>query len=457
MRRHVLIGRYGPSDRNRLPLGDGEFATRLDLVDGEQALCHGVGRAISDLARLKVHPTEIGVDLLVLATHVHAADTRISRASESQDGWTREIRLIVPVSDTDRWTAAAPTFVRLLNFLTGDRWVLAFRARPLRFATVAPTRPTANQTGPPFNDLALFSGGLDSLIGAINTLESGRTPLFISHAGEGATSDAQSTIFDRLKAHYTGRAFDRLRLWMAFPNGLVSGSAGEKTTRGRSFLFFALGVFAGSGLDGPATLTVPENGLIAVNVPLDPLRLGALSTRTTHPFYIARWNDALKTLGVDVRIENPYWNKTKGEMVSCCANGALLRRLTPSSLSCASPVKGRWQGLGIQHCGYCLPCLIRRAALLTGLRPDPDRTDYTVNDLTARALDTSQSEGVQVRSFQLAIERLRARPALASLLIHKPGPLLDESPASLAALAEVYRRGLEEIGTLLADVRTRSG
>ena len=197
-----------------------------------------------------------------------------------------------------------------------------------------------------FDHLALFSGGLDSLIGAVDALESGRAPLLISHAGEGATSDAQSTIFRALKVHYRERSFDRLRLWMAFPNGLVAGSADEKTTRGRSFLFFALGALAGSGFNRAVTLKVPENGLIAVNVPLDPLRLGALSTRTTHPFYMARWNDALVALDVQVQMENPYWDKTKGEMVRNCANGTLLRRLTGSSVSCASPTKGRWKGVG---------------------------------------------------------------------------------------------------------------
>ena len=34
------------------------------------------------------------------------------------------------------------------------------------------------------------------MIGAIDVLEAGRTPLLISHAGEGATSDAQATIFE---------------------------------------------------------------------------------------------------------------------------------------------------------------------------------------------------------------------------------------------------------------------
>jgi hypothetical protein len=439
-----------------MPLGDGEIETRLDFVVGERSLGHGIGRALADLSRLGVFPSEMGVDVLVMAAHVHAADTRISRDSESQDGWTREMRLIVPVSDPDRWQAAAPIFVRLLNFLTGDRWSLGFRARPRRFARVAPT-PPARLLSPAFDDLALFSGGLDSLIGAIDALEAGRTPLLVSHAGEGATSDAQATIFDALKAHYRGKAFDRLRLWMAFPDGFVQGSAGENTTRGRSFLFFALGVFAGTGLDGTFTLKVPENGLIAVNVPLDPLRLGALSTRTTHPFYIARWNDALAALGISGRIENPYWDRTKGEMAEECANPKLLRELTPSSLSCASPTKGRWQGLGTQHCGYCLPCLIRRAALLKGLHPHTDPTVYTVPDLAAQVLDTRQSEGVQVRSFQLAIDRLRARPALAPILIHKPGPLFDESTQRQTALADVYRRGLEEVSVLLTDVRTRPG
>jgi len=211
MRRHVIIGRYGPGDRALFPLGDGEIETRLDLVAGERTLDHGIGRAIDDLRHLGVHPSELGADVLVLAAHVHVADTRISRASESQDGWTREIRLIVPVSDPDRWSATATIFNRMLNFLTGDRWSLAFRARPRRFDTVVPTRP-ARLIGPPCDELALFSGGLDSLIGAIDALEAGRTPLLMSHAGEGATSGAQTTIYDVLKTHYRGRSFERLRL-----------------------------------------------------------------------------------------------------------------------------------------------------------------------------------------------------------------------------------------------------
>jgi hypothetical protein len=451
MRRHVIIGRFGTGDKVPIPTADGETATRLEFVQSNKRLDYGIGSAIDDLAKLRVFPTEIGLDLLVLAAHVHAADTRISRTTESQDNWTREIRLVVPVSDVVRWTGTTSLLGRLLNFLTGDRWTIGFRSRPKGFETAVQRPPQL--IGPPFNDLALFSGGLDSLIGAIDSLEQGRTPLFISHAGEGTTSDAQSTLFRGLQRHFSRRSFDRLRIWMNFADGLVRNVASEKTSRGRSFLFFATGVFAGTGLDGAFNLRVPENGLIALNVPLDPLRLGALSTRTTHPFYIARWNDLLGALSISGRIENPYWDRTKGEMVASCANQPLLTLLIGDTLSCASPTKGRWLGRGIEHCGFCMPCLIRRAAIRAGLGT-PDPTTYTLSDLAAKVLDTHQAEGQQVRSFQFAIERLRRKPQLASLLIHKPGPLSDESPARLAAHAEVYRRGIGEVATLLSDVRS---
>ena len=48
----------------------------------------------------------------------------------------------------------------------------------------------------------------------------------------------------------------------------------------------------------------------------------------------------LIALGIGGRIDNPYWDKTKGEMVAACANRAVLSKLAPSSLSCSSPSKG---------------------------------------------------------------------------------------------------------------------
>lgn len=448
MTRHLIQAHFGKADRaNLAPANTGEKATPFDIVAYDKVLDFGIGAALTDLKAKKVYPSEIALDLAVTAAHVHAADTRISRATESEDAWTRQLRIVVPVSDVRRWTTAIPVLERMLNFLTGDRWTVQFRPRPTAFAQIV---PQADLIVPPYTNVSLFSGGLDSFIGAIDQLEGGDIPLLVSHASEPAVSKAQDDCYDALKTQYPKVPFDRLRTWLAFPKAFVRNVKSEDSTRGRSFLFFALGVFAGTGLRQAFVLRAPENGLIALNVPLDALRLGALSTRTTHPFYIARWNELLGVLGIPGQVENLYWNQTKGEMVAGCANRSFLKRLVPTTLSCSSPTKGRWQGHPTQHCGFCLPCLIRRASLSS----IKDATIYTVPNLRAEAWDPRRATGEQIRSFQFALQRLQEHPGIEKMLIHKPGPLTD-NPAALDELAAVYKRGLDEVGALLKGVRTR--
>lgn len=410
---------------------------------------YDVMQGLRNLTALGLTPNEIGVDFMVLAALVHAADTRISRKVHAQDGWTRQIRLVVPVSDPGRWNDTREVLQDMLKFLTGDFWEVEFTSRPAEHATLIPV-PRRPIQAAGFTHLALFSGGLDSLIDAVNVLHSGGTPLVVSHAGEGVTSQAQLLLLEKLRNHH-GQPVSQLRVWLSFPKNLIAGP--EFTTRARSFLFFSMGVVAGMCLPEPFTLRVPENGLIALNVPLDPLRLGALSTRTTHPYYMARWNEMLRLLGINGALLNSYWDQTKGEMVATCRNPALLQELLEFSVSCSAPSKGRFQGDGPSHCGHCLPCLIRQASVLQGFGSQfTDPTLYRTS-LLGRSLLTTRAEGKQVRSFQFAWHRLNQKPERARLWIHKPGPLTDVR-AHLPALQDVYWRGMQEVATLLQHVVT---
>jgi hypothetical protein len=453
MKKHILTGRYGHNDTSFVNKDENSICTILELLNGKNKLGYGIGHVLDDLVQIGIFPSEIGLDLLIVAIHVYCADTRINRYTEAQDGWTREIHLVVPVSDPDRWLAINPLLKRMLDFLTGDRWSFDFRPRPNDFLNLIPTH-LPRLENKKYNKLSLFSGGLDSLIGAIDFLESGVTPLFISHACDGAVSHSQNECFGYLVKNYDTSHLERLRFWTHIPKGLIKGVESDPNQRSRSFLFFAIGVFAGTGLEDSFTLEAPENGLIAINVPLDPLRVGSLSTRTMHPFYLTRWNDLLKALEIPGIINNPYWNETKGEMVINCANPELLRKIIPFSLSCSAPSKGRYSKRGIENCGHCLPCLIRRAAIEKAYGLSTDPTEYTLKYLTERRLDTGLAEGQQVRSFQYIIERIHSQPNLVKLLIYKPGPLSDLSPLEILQLEGVYRRGMEEVGLLLNNVTT---
>lgn len=86
-------------------------------------------------------------------------------------------------------------------------------------------------------------------------------------------------------------------------------------------------------------MIVPENGTISINIPLDSGRRSSCSTRTTHPTFIKRIQEALYTIGISNSIYNPYRLKSKADMVlECCqdtSKKAILKSLVDLSCSCA--------------------------------------------------------------------------------------------------------------------------
>lgn len=451
MRHHSIVCRLGIQDSAPVTLSRTDsHVTEISFMDGHQRLSFGLGQAIDQLREMGLCPSERSIDLALLAAALTAADTRISRTTESQDRWTREIDLHIPVSEVEIWNPQAGLIARMLNFLTGDIWGVYFRQRPTNLSRLA--QPTENLRIADPTCVCLFSGGLDSFIGAIDLLASGEQPLLISHYWDGITSKHQGHCAEVIKQHLSCTNLNHIRARVGFPDDQVEGVEGENTLRGRSFLFFALATLAASAIGGDVVVHVPENGLISLNVPLDPLRMGALSTKTTHPYYMARFNELLVGIGINTQLLNTYRHQTKGQMVENCADRNLLRNEARNTMSCSSPTKTRWSGREPMHCGYCVPCIIRQASLVHGLGQDD--TIYAVSDFGSRILDTNKAEGEHVRSFQFALARLARNPERALLEIHRPGPLIDH-PNDLEAYKTVYVEGMAEVGRFLEGVRAK--
>lgn len=449
MRRFSFVSRLGPDDKTKVAIVQKDSVVfEIDFLNAVQRLDFGIGHALDQLSSLGLTPSRAAVDLVLIAALVNAGDTRVSRAINAQDGWTREIDLYLSVSDHVRWERLAHRLEALLRFLTGDRWRLFFRARTNRMPSIATKAVKLPLLG--LDEVCLFSGGLDSLIGVLDLLKGGRRPLLVSHYWDAETSKAQNYLLNCLERRFPDLEIKSMRVRLGFDQHHLNTEEVEETQRGRSFLFFALASLAASAFRRQIKINVPENGLIALNVPLDQLRFGALSTRTAHPYFIASMNELLQEIGIESTLVNEYRHRTKGEMVASCADQDFLKKEVGNSMSCSSPAKARYKGLSPRHCGYCVPCLIRRASLKAGLGM-PDPTLYTVPDLAAQTLFTNKSEGENIRSFQLMAQRIKKRPELAGILVHKPGPLTS-APSEVGAYADVFRRGVLEVAELIDGV-----
>ena len=82
----------------------------------------------------------------------------------------------------------------------------------------------------------LFSGGLDSLVGAIDMLEAGSRLLLVSHYDFGQLASLQQGLAAALTAHYGPERVQHLAIRVQFPE------APELSLRSRSLLFLALGL-----------------------------------------------------------------------------------------------------------------------------------------------------------------------------------------------------------------------
>lgn len=377
-----------------------------------------------EILHRRLDPAQRAWDLLSIALSVVTADFAGHR-SDSPDGWTRELELDIAVADPEFWTTQASALKDALGFLSTDRWTL-------RFHGGGELPPVQRQAILPLEDsVVLLSGGLDSLIGAIDLVAEGRRPFAISQTVRG---DAEKQVDFAKKI---GGGLSHLQLnHNAHPPGNQ-----ESTQRARSLIFITFGVVAATALqayhDGETVpLFVCENGFIAINPPLTGSRLGSLSTRTAHPEFLSRLQSILSAAELRVRIKNPYDKKTKGEMMRECRDQSLLIAEAVRSTSC-----GRFQRFNYRQCGRCVPCQVRRAAFIAW-KGAQDSTGYVYEPIGLE--DDEHACFDDVRSVAIALAAAKSDGVDAWLGHALSSPNIDDR----AGLRDMLVRGLEELRLL---------
>lgn len=300
-------------------------------------------------------------DFFTLSASVYGIDRFVKRKTNSVDGWSRGMKVSLPVHDPSKWEACKVDLNKLLSFLTGDYWIVEFRKETFE----VPKATLKKEYLVPFTQVNLLSGGLDSLIGAIDFLDKNpkQKVLFVSHYDSqmhGPKGDQKDLISEIGKMY--PQQFEYIP---SIKVSLESTNTNRETTfRGRSLLFIGIALMAAQATN-THNIIVPENGTVSLNFPLSASRRSSCSTRTTHPFVLDSVLSIWQVLNVTTNIQNPYEFKTKGKMVNDCNAQHNLSALIAMSNSCGKRGhRSHWEIPGASHCGICMPCIYRQASLI---------------------------------------------------------------------------------------------
>jgi len=374
-------------------------------------------------------PSEKVWDFNTIALAVAAADNSLTR-NNSADGWTRQIDLTIHLCNPSIWGPVKVELEKTLRFLTGDFWFLTFKNEGVN--------PPCAKIQKRFecDCVSLLSGGIDSLVGAIDLTDDKYNPIFVSQVVRG-NANAQRNFAETIRKESPHFQWSHK---IHRPQGESEGS-----TRSRSIIFFAFAALAASAIEvdsgSQVKIFVPENGFISLNIPLNTGRIGSYSTKTTHPVYLEGIQNLWNKLDFNLELIEPYRYITKGEMLAQCKNKNLLLSLIADSTSC-----GKYTRHGYQHCGRCIPCMVRRAAFKKAEMEDITTNGYKYMDLATAGRDNGPNDVGAVAEACITMEKFGIRRLLS-------GNLSFADHVDRKKFEEVFSRGLEEIKSLLIDYK----
>ena len=381
-----------------VPLGDPMRQNKHSVELSHYGKNANVNVRLEDVAKvLKKHLTPRLIDLLEIAAYVYAADCSTSREgwtkSTVTENWQRDFTFVIPVRDHAFWSQGKTStlLVDALQFLSSDKFTFDFRPSP-PIITVQEFLDFGEEDWP-FYDVVrviMFSGGLDSLTGAVETAKRGERLVLVSHRSVPAMDARQKKLFNKLKELY-GPDMVRIPVWVNKDENIK----GDYNQRTRSFLFSALGVVIAASVRAGGVRFF-ENGIVSLNWPLADEALQSRASRTTHPKAL----DGLKQLYRAVlenngfEVDNPFIFKTKAEVI------AGLTELGGSELigfTCSCAHSGPFKTKGQAHCGACSQCIDRRISVIAAGAKDADPDeDYAEDVFTGRRKDKyEQGMGVQ--------------------------------------------------------------
>lgn len=199
----------------------------------------------------------------------------------------------------------------------------------------------------------------------MHLLQEGRRPLFASHYAGGGLKTVQRNLLTAIHEEF-GQEFHHFQYRVTSRPNKKSPHKymrKESSHRARSFLFMSFAAVA-AATHGLSDIFICENGVLSLNVPISNARKGSRSTRHAHPLYLFHFNRLINALYErNFNVQNPFFLWTKGEEVELLGKTNLYP-LIKNTVTCWGYPNQTLRYKNSNHCGYCLPCIVRRVSLI---------------------------------------------------------------------------------------------
>ncbi len=302
-------------------------------------------------------------DLLKIATYVYVGDQIVPRGGNKSfdygGRWHRRLRYVIPVKNHDFWSdvGVRDLLVETLSFASGDTFEFEFRPQKSHCEPEWLDFKGASEPEEDYNEVLLFSGGLDSFTGAVEEVVRKRTnPVLVGHTSCNQVTGLQKKLFKYIVDLKPG---GMKPLHVPVEVNKKKDLTRDKCQRVRSFLYGTLGAIVARHF-GKNHVRFYENGIVSCNLPFDKQGYQARNTRSTHPKLLHFMSELLSVIiGSDFSFNNPYFKMTKTEV---CLRLRELKHevMIEKTRSCAKATYVR----PTTHCAVCSQCVDRRFATL---------------------------------------------------------------------------------------------
>jgi len=397
------------------------------------------------------------LDLLEIAGYVFAADRYIFRGPKiavEYQAWSRSIEFYIRVRDQTFWSQQKVTdaLSHALEFMTGDA------KYSFHFEAGHKTPPTGLFDQPVFSvkpgetvHVTLFSGGLDSLCGTLELLQSQKGKVvLVSHQSQSSTIHTQNAIVKELKTAYHNRV-----LHYPFECTLRGIRATEESQRTRSFLYTSI-AFAIASAYGQNVFYVFENGVTSLNLRRREDLANARASRTTHPQTIGRLAKLFSLINnKPFDIQLPLLYKTKADVISSLQSK--MPTLISSAVSCTRAFKTIGQAT---HCGQCFQCVDRRIAMHAAEAENWDHRGLYTVDIINESINDAEARTTVVDYVRQALGFAQSTAAhfedeylsdLAAICNYVPKGKTDAE--KISALWDLYRQHGMQVKKAIAHMR----